>query len=112
MMLLKVTKKQGLTISLEDTLFEKPQGGRVATRYISPHFPKILINTYRNPSRLIIDSGKEILSQDRTAQGDNLAMSLYALITLLVQNSLRSTSPIKQVWLADDATGASVKLLH
>ena len=27
MIILKVTKKQGLTLSIEDTLLEKPQGG-------------------------------------------------------------------------------------
>ena len=27
MIILKVTKEQGLTLSLEDTFFEKPQGG-------------------------------------------------------------------------------------
>ena len=29
MIILKVTKNQGLTLSLEDTFFEKPQGGQI-----------------------------------------------------------------------------------
>ena len=42
-----------------------------------------------------------------TTQGDNLAMSFYALATVEIQNRLRiTTSEVKQVWLADDATGA------
>ena len=35
MIILKVTKNQGFTLSLEDTLFEKPQGG-VSNRPPSP----------------------------------------------------------------------------
>ena len=75
-------------------------------QYICPQFATILINTYRNHSRLIINNEKEILSQEGTTQGDNLAMSFYALSTTLMQGTLRSISSIKQVWLADDATGA------
>ena len=66
----------------------------------------ILINTYRAPSRLIIGGGKEIISQEGTKQGDNLAMAFYALSTLLMQNQLRNIPDVNQVWLADDATGA------
>ena len=29
MIILKDTKKQGFTLSLEDTFFEKPQGGQI-----------------------------------------------------------------------------------
>ena len=39
-------------------------------------------------------------------QGDNLAMSFYALSTVLMQQKLRSISTVKQIWIADDATGA------
>ena len=48
----------------------------------------------------------ELLSQEGTTQGDNLAMSSYALNTVLLQQSLRRIPSVKQVWLADDATGA------
>ena len=75
-------------------------------QYICPQFATILINTYRNHSRLIINNEKEILSQEGTTQGDNLAMSFYALSTTLMQGTLRSIPSVKQVWLADDATGA------
>ena len=58
-------------------------------QYIYPQFATILINTYRNHSRLIINNEKEILSQEGTTQGDNLAMSFYALSTTLMQGTLR-----------------------
>ena len=74
-------------------------------QYIFSHFAKILINTYRNPSILIINNAKEI-SKEGTTVDDNLAMLFYALSLLLIQNSLSSISSIKQVWQADDATGA------
>ena len=64
------------------------------------------------PSRLFVAGGKEIVSQEGTTQGDNLAMSFYALGTVPLQNDLRVVQPnVKQVWLADDATGAG-KLAH
>ena len=51
--------------------------------------------------------GTEIQSTEGTTQGDNLPLSFYALATVEIQNRLRITaSEIKQVWLADDATGA------
>lgn len=75
-------------------------------QFILPAFAIVLINTYRTPSRLFITGGKEILSQEGTTQGDNLAMAFYALSTLLMQNRLRQIECVKQVWLADDATGA------
>ena len=37
--ILKVTKNQGFSLSLEDTLFEKPHGGQVA---LPPHAPAVL----------------------------------------------------------------------
>ena len=76
-------------------------------QYICPPFANILINTYRHPSRLFIAGGREILSQEGTTQGDNLAMSFYGLGTNTLLNTLKQkVSEIKQVWLADDATGA------
>ena len=35
-----------------------------------------------------------------------LAMPFYALSTVLMQERLRSITAVKQIWLADDATGA------
>ena len=48
-------------------------------------FSPILINTYREPSRMIVLGKDEIMSREGTTQGDNLAMSSYAIgITPLV----------------------------
>ena len=41
---------------------------------LCPRASSILINTYRFPSRLFITGGKELLSQEGTAQGDPLSM--------------------------------------
>ena len=71
---------------------------------LCPPFAKILINTYVVPSRLFISGGEEILSAEGTTQGDILAMSFYSLATTPLQNRLRRIS-VRQVWLADDATG-------
>ena len=58
-------------------------------------------------SRLFVTRGREISSQEGTTQGDNLAMAFYGLATnpLLEQLKIR-VNKIKQVWFADDATGA------
>ena len=70
-------------------------------------FNKILINTYCSSSRLSILSCAEIQLTKGTTQGDNLAMSFYALATIEIQNRFQITaSEIKQVWLTDDSTGA------
>lgn len=73
----------------------------------APLFAPVLINTYRVPSRLFVTGGGEMVSQEGTTQGDPLAMAFYGLSTLPLQNELRFGEPeVKQVWLADDATGA------
>ena len=83
-------------------------------QYMCPHFATILINTYRKASRLILRNETEILSQEGTTQGDNLAMSFYAISTVLVHERLRTITSVKQVWLADDTAGAGTvnELLH
>ena len=68
-------------------------------QYICPPFSKILINTYRNPARLIISGGEELRSQEGTTQGDNLAMSFYGLATSVLLHKLK---------LADDVMGAGL----
>ena len=61
-------------------------------------FSYILINTYRNPSTMIILCGAEIQSTEGTTQGDNLAMSFYVIGTVQIQQRLRlSVSDVKQV---------------
>ena len=74
---------------------------------ICPRASVTLINTYRNPARLFIAGGGEILSREGTTQGDPLAMPFYAVFTSLLITILRQKFDcIKQVWLADDASAA------
>ena len=76
-------------------------------RIICPEFSTVLINTYRLPVRMFIQVGGETLSVEGTTQGDNLAMSFYALGTSILLDRLKLTSPTtSQVSLADDITGA------
>ena len=76
-------------------------------RIICPEFSRVLINTYRLPMCMFIQSGEEILSVESTTQGDNLAMSLYAIGTSILLDRLKRISPTtSQVSLADDITGA------
>ena len=76
-------------------------------QFSCPEFATVLINTYRNPARLIILGGGEILSLEGTTQGDTLAMAFYGLCTNPILQSLKKNKPsVYQVWLADDATGA------
>ena len=76
-------------------------------RYICHPFSQAIINTYRVPTRLLIAGGGEIKSLEGTTQGDPLAMQFYALgmnpLILLLSSQVHE---VKQVWLADDATGA------
>ena len=76
---------------------------------ICPPMSTVVINTYRNGSRMILFGANDILSVEGTTQGDNLAMSFYALgLTPLIRNLKSLTPDVLQVWLADDATGAGV----
>ena len=74
---------------------------------LCPNFSTVLINTYRIPGRMIVLGSKDILSTEGTTQGDNLAMSFYALGTIPLLNMLQISSPnVCNVCLADDITGA------
>ena len=76
-------------------------------QYLCPPFSTVLINTYRQPARLFLTGGGEISSEEGTTQGDTLAMAFYGIGTNLILRILREEVPdVKQVWLADDATGA------
>ena len=74
---------------------------------LCPQFATILINTYRIPVRMIVYGGRDIWSAEGTTQGDNLAMSFYALgIAPLLEYLRISSHNVKNVCLADDITGA------
>lgn len=74
---------------------------------LCPSFSNVLINSYRDPVRMIISGGGEITSCEGTTQGDPLAMAMYALaITPLIRKLNHCHPETKQVWYADDATGA------
>lgn len=65
------------------------------------------MNTYRAPIRCIICGDVEITSSEGTTQGNPLAMAMYALAVKPLIGKLKWNAPgVKQVWYADDATGA------
>ena len=86
---------------------------QAALRNISvlcPSFARILINTYREDSKLYID-GNYLLSQEDTTQGDPLAMTMYAQgVVPLIQKL--SNIDVSQMWYGDDASaGGSLQSL-
>ena len=49
MIILKVTKKHGFTLSLEDTFFKKPQGGGVHSRFrVKEHLSQWLLSFFNS----------------------------------------------------------------
>ena len=65
------------------------------------------MNTYQAPIRCTICGDGEISSSEGTTQGDPLAMAMYALAVKPLIGKLQYLAPaVKQVWYADDATGA------
>ena len=54
---------------------------------ICPSFSTVLIRTYREPARLFITGGKELLSKEGTTQGDNLALSFLWFIDSSIANN-------------------------
>ena len=63
-----------------------------------PEMSMYIINTYRSPLTLFTCGGEEILSQERTKQGDPLAMPWYAINTFILIQSLRARiAEVKQV---------------
>ena len=74
---------------------------------LSPQFSTILINTYRLPVRIVVFGSKGIVLNEGTTQGNNLAMSFYALGTAAqLHYLLISSRMVKRVCIADDVTGA------
>ena len=86
---------------------------QAALRNISvlcPSFARILINSYREDSKLYID-GSYILSQEGTTQGDPLAMPMYALgVVPLIQQL--ADFEVSQMWYADDASAGGSLPAH
>ena len=70
-----------------------------------PIIATFAINTYRQPARLFITGGKELVSAEGTTQGDPIAMGMYALSLQPLITSLQHFSNTSQCWFADDASG-------
>ena len=70
-------------------------------RYVCPALETMLTNCSQSPIRLFVSGGGEVLSKERTTQGDPLGMALVPLITKLMEE----VDATFQVWFADDATG-------
>ena len=68
---------------------------------VCPALAPILINTYREPSSLVV-GGKCLLSRECTTQGDPLAMAMYALGMIPLIDRLKNLNS-SQIWYADDS---------
>ncbi|XP_037792733.1 uncharacterized protein LOC119588098 [Penaeus monodon] len=77
-----------------------------------PSFAQYVSNTYREPAKLYINNietntSEVMASSEGTTQGDPVAMAMYAIGLLKLQDQLEhSKTNIKQVAYADDLTGA------
>ena len=78
-----------------------------------PAFAKYVENTYRDPAQLFIcsnagDSHMEMIqSSEGTTQGDPVAMAIYGIGLLKLQQKIKfCDTGVKQVAYADDLTGA------
>ena len=79
-------------------------------RSLCPPIATILINSYRNPTDLLVD-GDVILSQEGTTQGDPLAMPMYGLSTIPIIRKMDGIC--KHIWYADDSAAiGTVEQLH
>ena len=75
-------------------------------KFTCPVLATFLHNAYQHPSRLIIDGGGEITSEEGTTQGDPLSMAFYALSTVPLISTLQTEHPdVRQIWYADDSGG-------
>ena len=94
-----------LLVDASNTINRQPALHNIKS--ICPPLHQILVNTYRAPIRCIICGGGEITSSEGTTQGDPLAMVMYAVAVKPLIGKLKSDVHIvKQVWYADDTTGA------
>ena len=70
-----------------------------------PPLAQYLTNTYCSQSKLFLDEGKYIYSQEGTTQGDNCASAFYCLSTKPLIDHMKEVQGTKQAWFADDASG-------
>ena len=75
-------------------------------RVLSPTLATYVVNTYRQPARVFITGGEEIISAEGTTQSDPLSITLYAISLQPLITRLHVSSAAKQCWFADDATGS------
>lgn len=77
-----------------------------------PSFAQYIKNTYSEPAKLYIvdrqtNTCEVISSAEGTTQGDPVAMAMYAIGLLKLQDHIKcNTTKVKQVAYADDLTGA------
>ena len=74
-----------------------------------PPLHTYLNNSYNTPAKLYMKDGSHILSEEGVTQGDNLSMAMYAISIRPLIDSLKEsagTENLRQVWYADDSTGA------
>ena len=65
-------------------------------RVLCPTLATYVINTYRQPVRLFITDGEELISAESTTQGDSLSMSLYGISLQPLITRLHVSSAAKQ----------------
>ena len=82
-------------------------------KQLCPSIYRYIHNTYQKDSKLFLEDGSEILSQEGTTQGDSVAMAMYGIgIRPLIDNlaELCEENQLGQIRYAADSGGAG-KLL-
>ena len=77
-------------------------------QYLCPSMSTYVYNSYCVPSRLFVQGGMELQSEEGATQGDPLAMPEYGIGITPLLDAIKDeiTSEIKQVAFADDIGGA------
>ena len=73
---------------------------------VCPPMARLLLNTYRQPSRLVTPSGEMLLSREGTTQGDPVAMAMYAIGVAPLIWRLEAPGT-QQIWFADDSAAGT-----